>query len=320
MTFICPPTRELIHITSEAQWLDLRRDDITSTMVSALFGLSPYVTRFELYHQKANGIELPFQSNERVEAGSRMEQYAAQEVAHKTGWTVEPFKDYVRIPGARMGSSFDCIATKSDGSRGILEIKAVDHFRFKDTWIDGQAPEHIEIQAQFQLEVADAFEWSAIAAFTSIYDSHIFERPRDREMGAGLRGAVAAFLAQVDARQEPEPDFARDDRVIAALFGDKGLAPVDMTADEDFAALLARYAVAKASAKEFDDMADAAKAEIHFRLADAPAAYTDRYRVTAGWTKDTPARVAEPGEIIKGRAGYRQCLVKDLTATKGKTK
>lgn len=307
---------EIIKVSDRSQWLDLRREDITSTMSPALFGLSPYVTMFELYHAKASGIELDFQSNDRVEKGARMEQYAAQEVALQTGWTVEPFKDYCRIKGERMGSSFDCVATKPDGSRGILEIKAVDFFRHRDTWVDDQAPEHIEIQLQHQLECAGEFEWGVIAAFTGIYDFHIYERDRDREVGAALRRAVRDFWRRVDERDEPEPDFSRDDAVIAALFRDTSGDPVDMTDDEEFEALLARYETAKSQAAEFKKLADATKAELHYRLADAPGAYTERYRIKAGWTKDTPDREAEPGEIIKGKKGYRQCLVKDLTAKK----
>ena len=313
--------RGLIKVESEAHWLDLRRDDITSTMSPALFGLSPYSTRFELYHAKASGVEVEFKTNDRVEKGSRMEQYAAQEVAQRMGWHVEPFKDYMRIPGARMGSSFDCIATKPDGSRGILEIKAVDFFRHREAWVDDQAPEHIEIQLQHQLECADEFEWGAIAAFTGIYDFQLYERDRDREFGAALQSAVAEFWAMVDARQEPEPDFARDDAVIARLFKDRGAPPLDLTADDDFAALVARFDVAKSSAAEFSKQADAAKAELHFRLADAPGGYSSRYKVTAGWTKDTPPRViteTDIGSEIGGRKGYRQLLIKDLTVTKTK--
>ena len=88
--------------------------------------------------------------------------------------------------------------------------------------------------------------------------------------------------------------------------------PPDLTADQDFDLLLARYEREKQQASEFDELAKATKAEIHYRLADAPAAFTARYKITAGWTKDTPPRPAEPGYIIPGRAGYRQCLVKNL--------
>lgn len=45
-------TVEIIQITSEAQWLGERKKDITSTEIPALYGLSPYKTEFELFHEK----------------------------------------------------------------------------------------------------------------------------------------------------------------------------------------------------------------------------------------------------------------------------
>lgn len=305
-------TRELIKIKTEAQWLDLRRDDITSTMVPALFGLSPYTTKFELYHAKASGVEVPFKSNNRVEAGNRMEQYAAQEVAEATGWKVEPFKDYMRIPGERMGSSFDCEATKPDGSKGILEIKAVDFFIHKDRWVDDQAPEHIEIQLQHQLECADRYEWGAIAAFTGIYDFHMYERDRDRDFGKALRQAVAAFWDDVENKREPEPDFARDLDIITLLHKGADGEKLDKTDDADFELLVSRFDRWSATKKEAEKEVEKAKAEIHHTLQGATGAFTDKYRVTAGYTKDNPGRVADPGEIIGARQGYRQCLIKTL--------
>ena len=304
--------RDLIKIKTEAQWLDLRRDDITSTMVPALFGLSPYMTKFELYHAKASGVELPFKSNKRVEGGNRMEQYAAQEVAEAMGWKVEPFKDYMRIPGKRMGSSFDCEATKPDGSKGILEIKAVDFFIHKDQWVDDQAPEHIEIQLQHQLECAERYEWGAIAAFTGIYDFHIYERERDREFGSALCSAVDAFWDDVANKREPEPDFARDLDIITLLHKGADGEKLDKTEDADFEELLARFDRWKETEKTAGKEASKAKAEIHHILQGATGAFTDKYRVTAGYTKDNAGREAKPGEIIGARQGYRQCLVKSL--------
>lgn len=304
--------RELIKIQNEAHWLDLRRDDITSTMVPALFGLSPYTTKFELYHAKDSGTEVPFKSNNRVESGHRMEQYAAQEVAEAMGWKVEPFKDYMRIPGERMGSSFDCEATKPDGSKGILEIKAVDYFIHKDKWVDDQAPEHIEVQLQHQLECADRYEWGAIAAFTGIYDFHLYERDRDRDFGAALRKAVASFWSDVDNKREPEPDFARDLDIITLLHKGADGEKLDKTEDAEFQQLLARFDRWNETKKEAEKEAKKAKAEIHHILQGATGAFTDKYRVTAGYTKDNPGRAAEPGEIIGAKQGYRQCLLKEL--------
>jgi hypothetical protein len=88
-----------------------------------------------------------------------------------------------------------------------------------------------------------------------------------------------------------------------------------MTDDAEFEKLLTRHDLAAMQAKEFKKQQDSLRAEIHYKLRDAPLAYTENYKVTAGMTKDTPDRVAEPGEVIKGRKGYRQCLVKRITHT-----
>lgn len=312
-------TRTIIPITSEAAWLDLRREDITSTMVPALFGLSPYTTRFELYQAKANGIELPFKSNERVEKGKRMEAAIAHEAALQEGWTnLKPLSDYIRVTGRRAGSSFDFECIDANGQPLLVEIKMVDFFRHRDLWVDDQAPEHIEIQVQWQLEVADRFPRAAIVAWAGTYDCHVYYRDRDREMGKVMMDTIDAFWADVDARREPEPDFARDQDVIARMNRHLREAPVDLTDDADFDLLLARYEREKQQAIEFDALARATKAEIHYRLGDAPAAFTARYKITAGWTKDTPPKAPPPGYMIPGRAGFRQCLLKNLT--KGSTK
>ena len=124
--------------------------------------------------------------NERIRKGQCIQDYAAEEVARKHGWTVWRMDEDIRIPELRAGSSFDYRVKCPERGDGVLEIKAVDFFRHKDTWIDGEAPEHIEIQLQHQLEIADKYSWGMIAAFTSIYDWHEYERPRDRDMGAAL--------------------------------------------------------------------------------------------------------------------------------------
>ena len=103
-----PPKRDAFKVRSvtpdgEAHWLALRDKVLTSTDASALFGLSPYSTRFELYHHHKNGITIPFKGNSRVDAGSRMEAYAANEVGLKEGREVRPKKDFMICDDERVG-------------------------------------------------------------------------------------------------------------------------------------------------------------------------------------------------------------------------
>lgn len=314
--------REIIEITSQEQWLSLREPDITSTMTPALFGLSPYLTKFELYHAKKSGVIVPFVSNDRIEAGSFMEEYAAKTVGKKLGMEVKPINEYVRIPEDRMGSSFDWEIIHPEKGPGILEIKAVDFFQHKKKWIDEEAPEHIEIQLQHQLECADRYSWGMIAAFTGIYDFTSYERDRDLEMGQAIRKAVRSFWSDIETNKEPSVDYYRDEDVIAELYrGANGPNDIDMTKDERFEGLLAKYERLKGIEKENTAELSAVKAEIHDMVGNNTGAFTERYKLTAGWTKDSAGTLVTEdmiGTYVNARRGYRQLLIKDLTTKKGK--
>ena len=306
-------TRETITPRDEAHWLDLRRADLTSTKTPALFGMSPYHTTFDLYHAAASGIEVPFKTNERVENGRRMEEYAAQTIGAAYGWEVRPFKDYVRIPGERVGSSFDWVGTRHDGTEVLIEIKAVDYIVHRDSWTEDEAPAHIEVQVQHQLEVADRWDTALIVAFTGIHTWHVIERQRDRETGAAIREAAAEFWAMVDEGREPAPDFGRDADIIALLHRNSGDDLDGMTDDTDMDNLLTRYDVAQQIKRDAEASAKAIKAEIHHRLGDAGGAFTAHWRVKAGWAKDTPGKTITTdmvGETIGARAGYRRADIR----------
>lgn len=295
------------------EWLDYRKPDITSTDTAALFGLSPYKTKFELYHKHVSGIEPEFKVTDRMEKGNALEFAVAQLAAEQEGWAdLKPLKQYCRIADDRIGSSFDCEAIDKDRKPLLIEIKLVDTFRYRDTWIDGEAPEHIEVQVQHELELADRFERAAIVAWSGAYDCNVIYRDRDREFGDAIRQAVREFWAMCEAMQEPDPDFTRDDKVIAAMFKNTRPDPVDKTDDVDLEALIRKYELANMQKIEFEKSAKALKAELHYAIGDAAEVYTNGYRIKAGWTKDVEGRVAEPGEIIGARKGYRRCDVKSL--------
>ena len=309
-------TREIIPIVDEASWLALRAQDITSTAMSALFGLSPYATPFEVYHAHKSGLQVPFETNERMKAGNAIEPYAAKQVADHLGATVRKLDIYARILGERIGSSFDYELTMPDGELVLLELKAVDHRQHAKKWLDDEAPPHIEIQLQHQLECIDKYERGIIAAFTGIYDFQLYERDRDREMGAALRKKAAQFWADVDAGREPSPDFTRDKEVIDLLYRNAGGEPIDKTSDAELDALVAKYDRLGGEIKVLEEERAAAKAEIHRRLENAGGAYTAHYKVTTNWTKDTAGKLITQemvGEYVGGRKGYRQCLTKKIS-------
>ena len=132
-----------IKYSTEEKWLSLRLEDITSTEVSALFGLNPYCTKFELWHYKKEKVIPDFSESNRMKWGKRLEPAIAKGVGEDQGWEVSPFKDYCRHDSIRAGSSFDYLAEISPGEKVLLEIKNVDSLEMKKKWVyeDGKVTE-----------------------------------------------------------------------------------------------------------------------------------------------------------------------------------
>lgn len=281
-----------IPITSRAQWLAERANDVTSTEAACLYGLSPYLTEFELWHRKRDRIVEDAEPDERVRWGMRLQDAIAAGVAEDRGWHVERLDVYMRDPIDRLGSSFDFAATDGELGRGLAEIKNVDRSVFYDEWLDLpgglEAPQHIELQAQVQMEVADV-SWCAIVALVGGNDARVTVRLRDREIGQHVRGKVRAFWASVAAGTPPKPDYDADAEFLCRLHGraDKGL---EIEADAEMEQWLARYVAVGEIAKE----RDALKARVFERT---PAS---RIRTTFG--------TFSCGEVAgtEGRKGFRQ--------------
>jgi hypothetical protein len=131
---------------------------------------------------------------------------------------------------------------------------------------------------------------------------------------------VRDFWADVEAGREPALNFDRDGAVITEMFRGKAVGEVNRTGDVALEALLHRYLREKRESKAFDKAAKATQAEIHLMLGDAAKAYTERFRVTASYTKDYEGKEVTPdmvGTRVGGRKGYRQLKVKDLMAADG---
>lgn len=288
---------------SEADWLAERKKDITSTEVAALFGLSPYMSAFELWHAKANIAHTEFETTERILWGNRLQDAIAVGIAEDEGLTIEPLAlHYSRVLPTRLGSSFDYLIAGSKrhgATRGLLEIKKVDEFIFKNQWcVDGveEAPAHIEIQIQTQFECRD-FDWGIIGVLIGGNRTRCLYRARDREMGALIRERVAAFWASIEAKTPPVPDLAKDAAFIARLynFADPGKV-YDGRADGELADLMLAYAAAGAAEKAAKEDKDRAKSAILLRIGDAERAVgNDGWSISAGMVAGGPVSfVREP--------------------------
>lgn len=311
-------TRETLTFDTEDQWLALRRQDLTSTEAAALFGASPYVTEFELHHIKAGTLEKDFEENQRMRWGTRLEAAIAAGVAEDYGLIVDPMKVYMRIPELRMGSSFDYKIvglvegfTGDERARdmfrrlgpGIMEVKNVDGAAFRRNWIDDgdeiEAPPHIELQVQHQLEVA-GLGWAMIAPLVGGNTPKVIIRERDTELGELLREKVAHFWARVDAGIQPEPDYARDADTIAKLHVENDGSEIDLSDNPRVLELCREYKDAGAAEKAAAERKRAAKAELMMIIEAAKTARAGSFTISAGTRKQTfKAYDRAAGELVR---------------------
>lgn len=269
----------------------MRAQDLTSTEVSALFDCSPYLTEYELYLKKTGRLAEDFVETDRIKWGKRLEAVIAQGVAEDRGLEVQPFKNYMRIPELRMGSSFDFIILEGAGTtRGLMEIKNVDGLQFRRAWIEGgddaddEAPPHIEFQVQHQMEVAD-IEWCLIVALVGGNTPKVIARQRDREIGALIREKVAQFWKRVDTGNAPAPNFSKDADTLARLYRDNDGSTIDLSDNPRLAELCRTYKEAGVRAKEAAVAKDAAKAEILTIIESAKSIAADGFKISAGTNK-----------------------------------
>lgn len=247
---------------TESEWLDLRKRNVNSTESAALFGLSPYCTELELFINKRDGIEaFPFQDNERTEIGRELEPGIAAIAARKLECNVAPFKDYLCDEEQRIGSSFDYRITSGEYEGWLIEIKNVDYLVHRDKWLDDEAPEHIEIQAQHQMMVYQA-PGCIIAALVGGNSLKLIPRKRNHQMEAIIRNKIRRFWDRVDNNNPPSPDYNKDYDLIMEMNKAADNHVYDATEDRHISKALKKYDELKKSIKSDTNAAKAIKAEV----------------------------------------------------------
>lgn len=293
--------REIIKPESKQEWLRHRTQDLTSTEMPALFGLSPYMTRFELWHQKKNQQIVELEENERMKWGNRLQDSIALGLAADMGWQVRKKDEYMRIPDLRLGSSFDF----QIGETGLLEIKNVDALQYRDGWdVDDagniDAPAHIEMQIQHQMLVS-GLNQGKIGALIGGNRVVLIDREIDSGVHDRILEATAEFWKSIVDNRPPEPDFIADADFISKLYRYAEPGKV-IEADSDIEFLAAQYALFSAQEKEAKAQKDGIKAELLTKIGDAEKVKGNGFSISASYTQSTLVPAYE-------RAGFRNFRV-----------
>lgn len=300
--------RETIFPKNEQEWLTLRTKDITSTDIAALFGISPWLTEFELWHRKKNADIVALEPNTRMLWGQRLERSISEGIAEDYKLDIRPMKEYIRLTDWRIGSSFD----NAVGSDGILEVKNVDSLAYKDGWlINGdsvEAPPHIELQGQHQLLVSGR-KTLYIGALIGGNRVTLIKREADEQIHEAIKAKVAKFWESIDANKEPVPDFSEDAKFISKLQGYAEPGKIlNANGDAKLSGLVRDYKEWGDKVSSAQDEKDAIKAKILLLIGEHEKVIGDGFTISAGVKPPTLVEAYER----KGYRDFRVYLKKEI--------
>lgn len=310
---------------SAESWHSLRAKNIGGSEVAALFSLSPYQTRFELWHVKSGNVPAPAPDDERVQAGNFMEPAIAAWASQKWGVELRKFSGYVTHPTvAGMGCTPDYV--NKDGSL-IVQVKNVDGLEFyKNPQWDSEgevltkAPMHILLQCQHEMACTGIKQgWLVVCVGGNrLLRMEIAQRPLTI---AKLETEVAAFWRSISDGVEPKPVFQADADTIAVLNSEVAAGKViDLSTSNRAHEVAANWLAGKAAENAGKAAADGARAELLQLIGDAETATVGDMTIKASSVKGNAGKKITAGMIgmvIGARKGYRSFEIKQQESKNG---
>jgi predicted phage-related endonuclease len=322
---------------TEADWLAMRHLVVSSTESAALFGLSPYLTAFELAIGKKEALPTLFEQTERMVWGLRLQEAVAKGISEDYGVKVRRVTGFAVHPDISLGASFDYeivgIRTNADGSAvevkdmmlqqmyrdlgpGVLEVKNVDNYIFRQEWKpdeesgEVEAPAHIEIQVQHQLAAIQTRKWSAVAVLIGGNKAFILLREIDPDFVTQLENKVDGFWTDLGKGVMPPPVLPADVEIIRRIYlGSKPGKVYNGQDDTELLQLCQEYETAKDLAKVNEEARKSAGAKILMKIGDAEIALAKGFKISA-------TTVGEALIESYTRKPYRMCKITALKERK----
>jgi predicted phage-related endonuclease len=265
-------------ITSHDQWMALRAQDVTASVVGALFGVHPYTTIGRLHVEKVDGAIFGNPESSVMRRGTALEKIVAEEVQRRyKNWSIVKAKEYFRDPEVRLGATPDYLISQHEPDKGvgILQCKTVGAMQWRKEWTEETLPFWVSLQALTEMMLTDC-QWGVVAALVIgdfTFDLYCYDMERHPAAEERIRLASKEFWQAIDEGREPKIDYERDAELLKALYPRELVGKtVDLRGDNRIGELLERREILKASAKETDKQLDAIDAEIKHKIGDAETA------------------------------------------------
>lgn len=301
----------IIQIENDAHWHKLRAGCVGGSEIAALFNLSPYLTYWQLWQQKAGNLPAAdLDGNKAVQAGRFFEDGIARWAADKWGWDIQKVREYrtcEKCPG--LGATLDY---EIKSSLAPVEIKwsVFGHgWRYEGEDVV-EAPEGYLLQVQSQIAVTESaygheIDGGWLVPFLGGEPRRMWV-PKKPAIVDAIREETDFFWQTVRDKKEPAPDFERDGPGLMSLFEAAPRTDVEISDDDpEFERISELFSMRKA-ADELEKLAEAGKAAcdaelLSVVLARAAKANTSQERVMlqcGDHTLKISPVAANPGKIV----------------------
>jgi putative phage-type endonuclease len=183
---------------------------ITATEIAAVLGLSPWMSRFTLWHKKAGLPHAPFTATPEMEWGVRLEPAVALKWADEhQDFGVEETGTWRHTEREWQRATPDRLLTQRARTTALLEVKTSP---VGDEWGPSGSdviPVHYRTQVQWQLDVLGV-QVCHVALLVGGCDYREYVVEYDETDAKVMRGAAERFLDDVRQGNRPPIDGAND--------------------------------------------------------------------------------------------------------------
>ena len=259
---------------SESAWHEARRRCIGASEAAAALGLSPYMTRRELYHRK-RGEPPPTDDTLATRRGRSFEPWIVDAYKHATAARIlaYPCRHYTLADYPHIGATPDAIVAHGQAAAFPLEAKRPGWRRAADFGPDGsdEIPVDYACQAQQQMLITGA-DRCDVAAMFDAETLHVYTVRRSERLISAIIEAETDLWERIQTGRPPAIDYTHANALDLA----KSLYPVDEARTIDLSAdgleLWRQLRKTRDAQRDAEKRADALEAELRELMAGASIA------------------------------------------------
>lgn len=219
-------------MTEDENWLKARSMGIGGSDAGVVMGISPFKSRLQLWHEKANKkIDVDSSENLRFKLGKMLEPIIADEYTKKTGRKLEirPIKAHPKYDFIL--ASIDREIVGDERGPGILEMKTKGQFV---DWHGEDIPMYYMMQLQQYLEVY-GYSWGSFAIFdmgTQVLT--VIDVDKDEKLVSDMIKEETLFWDLVKNNTPPGPDESKAcERFLREHYKESYDITMDLTDDDE---------------------------------------------------------------------------------------